>query len=618
MLEIAGIGSRVVTEYRPSTETGPSSVSLRYQTGTKLPDPLLVGVCSKSPDFTVSVVTSSGGDWLSAPAAGVSHCMADFPIMVDPSSLAPGVYSGSVAFSFAGHQTASFIAVSLVVSADPFIAIGQRNSLSFTAPMDGTLPASQTVTVSSSGTAARFTATPSFTSGANWFSVTPSTGITPQTLTITTNPSGLLAGYYSGNLQISGPANNINLAVELKVEAPGADVLPTLQWSVQTGTLGAIKRSNVVPYLVSDSVATDSGGSWLKIVSRDGFGAPFQYLQWINVSVDATGLAAGEYDGRITLINRDGKAELLPVRLIVWSSPPRLAVTPSSLTFTTDNTGNLPEQTLHVSSGGIPVEVTVSVQGQAPWIYLPMTTQFTPADFRIASLVYELGTTVAGTVTIAGAGQTVVVPVTAKVTTTFTLASTAPLLAAVTNAATQLQGGVAPGEIITIFGFPLGPGDPQVLFDGRLAQVLYSSLTQVNAIVPDSVAGQPFTMLEVDRNGLRSDVWGVPVVRAAPGIFTADSSGQGQAVALNEDNSLNSPANPARRVIRIFTTGVTDQVSAIIAGVSAEVQSYSGNQVNVVVPPTVVLGIGAAYALPVVIMAGGARSQDGVTIAVTL
>ena len=398
------------------------------------------------------------------------------------------------------------------------------------------------------------------------------------------------------------------------------DVLPTLQWSVQTGTLGAIKRQKVDPYLASRSIATDSGGSWLKIVSNGGFGAPVPTLMWIDVSVDATGLAAGEYNGRITLINRDGKTELLPVRLIVWSTPPRLTVTPSSFTFTTDNTGNLPVQTLHVSSGGIPVEVAVSVQGHPPWFSLPMTTQFTPADFRIAALVTEPGTTAAGTVTIAGAGQTVVVPVTTKVTTTFTLASTAPLLAAVTNAASQLQGSLAPGEIISIFGLPLGPADPQVLFDGRPAQVLYSSLTQVNAIVPDSVAGRPFTMLEVDHHGLRSDGWGVPVVRAAPGIFTTDSSGQGQAVALNGDNSLNSPTNPARRgsLIRIFTTGVTDPVSATIAGVNVEVQSYSGNQVNVVVPPTMVLGIGAAYALPVVIMAGGARSQDGVTITVTL
>jgi uncharacterized protein (TIGR03437 family) len=41
---------------------------------------------------------------------------------------------------------------------------------------------------------------------------------------------------------------------------------------------------------------------------------------------------------------------------------------------------------------------------------------------------------------------------------------------------------VAPGEIVSIFGSSLAAA--QVLFDGIAAPILYSSPTQVNAVVP--------------------------------------------------------------------------------------------------------------------------------------
>jgi uncharacterized protein (TIGR03437 family) len=45
---------------------------------------------------------------------------------------------------------------------------------------------------------------------------------------------------------------------------------------------------------------------------------------------------------------------------------------------------------------------------------------------------------------------------------------------------------------------------------------------------------------------------------SAPGIFTQDSSGRGQAAARNQDGSTNSAANPAKagEVITLFATGL--------------------------------------------------------------
>jgi uncharacterized protein (TIGR03437 family) len=55
-----------------------------------------------------------------------------------------------------------------------------------------------------------------------------------------------------------------------------------------------------------------------------------------------------------------------------------------------------------------------------------------------------------------------------------------------------------------------------------------------------------------------SAIWSVPVAPAAPGIFTLDATGTGQAAVLNQDNSVNGPAQTAAgaSAIQIFATGI--------------------------------------------------------------
>jgi uncharacterized protein (TIGR03437 family) len=56
---------------------------------------------------------------------------------------------------------------------------------------------------------------------------------------------------------------------------------------------------------------------------------------------------------------------------------------------------------------------------------------------------------------------------------------------------------------------------------------------------------------------VRSNVVTMPVTASRPGIFTRDGSGSGHALALNEDGSINSASNPARKnsIITFFATG---------------------------------------------------------------
>ncbi len=233
---------------------------------------------------------------------------------------------------------------------------------------------------------------------------------------------------------------------------------------------------------------------------------------------------------------------------------------------------------------------------------------------------------------------------------------------AVVNAASYKGNTVAPGELVTLFGAGLGPaaavagapngsmwptqaGNTQVLFNGALAPVIYSSNNQVSVAVPYSLMGSAKATVEVLRNGQPVSVFETAVADTAPGIFTRDQSGQGQAAALNQDTTANSAANPAHRgsVIVLYVTGegqtlpfgVNGKIAALggalphplqavsvtIGGATAQVQyagAAPGNlaglmQINALIPD----GITTGASVPVVVTIGAASSATGVTIAVS-
>jgi uncharacterized protein (TIGR03437 family) len=147
----------------------------------------------------------------------------------------------------------------------------------------------------------------------------------------------------------------------------------------------------------------------------------------------------------------------------------------------------------------------------------------------------------------------------------------------VVNAANNTGGGVAPGEIVTVYGGGMGGGalstghvvggrlttfleGTQIFFDGVFAPILYSSTGQSGAIVPYSVSGKQSVRVGVAFQGASAteNTIIVPVFPVRPAVFTRNGLGNGQGVILNQDGSSNSPENPAGRgsVITMYMTGV--------------------------------------------------------------
>ncbi len=233
----------------------------------------------------------------------------------------------------------------------------------------------------------------------------------------------------------------------------------------------------------------------------------------------------------------------------------------------------------------------------------------------------------------------------------------APVITAITNAASYAQGAISPGELVSIFGQNLGPAalasgqwsangslseqvaGTAVMFNGIAAPILFASSGQVAAIVPFEVSGAAQVTVTVGVNGVVSAPQTLPLAAAAPGIFSLNASGSGPGAILNADYSVNLPANPAARgsIIMIYATGggatsgtnaaakiakaaakLTQSVTVMVGGQPAEVL-YAGAapgevsgmvQVNAQLPP------GISGNVPVVVQVAGAPSQTTVTVSV--
>ena len=232
----------------------------------------------------------------------------------------------------------------------------------------------------------------------------------------------------------------------------------------------------------------------------------------------------------------------------------------------------------------------------------------------------------------------------------------------IVNAVSYTSGGIAPGELISIFGF-FGSGFPsasletntpennrvpwvlgrtKVLFDGNPGAITAWSPTQINVFVPYWLEPGKSTAVIVQADTSVSPPVIVPVVSAAPGLATADQSGSGRGAILNQDLSLNGPANPAARgsIISLFGTGEGNvspymlsgdlsistpyatpvaPVTVSIGGQTAEI-TYAGAaplapvgvfQINVKIPAAVSPG-----AAPVTVSIGSIATTKTVTVAV--
>jgi uncharacterized protein (TIGR03437 family) len=606
----------------PPPALTPPSLAFAWQMGSPvLPAPRSIYV-NTSASGTLTFTVTSGSSWLSYAKGGVT---------VNPSQLSLGTYQGSISITQDALSFATLPVTLTVTSTSVPQILTNPASIAFTVPSTTATPYSQTIAVASDSGPTPFLVVPAY---GTFLKVSPVSGVTPATLTVTWDPTltsqfGYTQSSTASSIMISGLANTVTIPATFNVTGvlayPSALVFSTPQSSIpqpQTINVGPVGPTTAAvnqPWMTATPVT----------LANDPY-------QEVTVTVNPKGLAAGVYTGAVTIGEAGVTPFAVPVTLAVYTTPPPVTITTSSFTFV-EAAGEPapPYQTAEVNSGGVPVPLTITAG--ASWLNV-IGGGLTPAAITVGVTNQSLGE-YQGSFTVQSPGGSVDVPVTLLVEPG---PVTPPVVASVVNAASGIPGAVSPGEIASVRGYGVGAAAVssaigtnlnglQVTFDGRPATLFYTSANQTNLVVPQGVSKS--TLMQVTSNAGQSAAWVLPVVGVTPGIFTVDGTGTGQGAIVNQDGTVNSAANPAARgsIVSIYMTGqggaspaltgiLPTNVAVMIGGIATMVQ-YAGQapgeiagltQVNAVVPQ----GVEVGPMVPVAVGVGAVQSQAGVTVAV--
>lgn len=216
---------------QPNLSANPPSLTFAYLVGSStMPGSQTFTVSSSdgSPvSFTANASTTSGGNWLSvSPTGGVTGSSGAVTVTVIPTGLSANTYSGTVTINSAAAANKLTVGVTLTVTAPPPPAGASLSvsptSLTFTARK---LPASQTVTVGSSGAAITYAVTANTTAGEPaWLSAScaSSACTTPDTVTVSvSNIAGLAPGVHYGSIKLTpSDASIAEVTIPVKVRVP--------------------------------------------------------------------------------------------------------------------------------------------------------------------------------------------------------------------------------------------------------------------------------------------------------------------------------------------------------------------------------------------------------------
>jgi uncharacterized protein (TIGR03437 family) len=145
------------------------------------------------------------------------------------------------------------------------------------------------------------------------------------------------------------------------------------------------------------------------------------------------------------------------------------------------------------------------------------------------------------------------------------------LLGLANSAGVGYSNAVVRSELVTLYGIGLGPSTPingvvqngaftpslagyQVRIGGSPAPLLYADSRQLNIVIPRNIATESHIEIVTPAGTIDGPILSVPYA-VLPAIFSDRQTGL--AAALNQDRSINSSSNPAKRgsIVTLFATG---------------------------------------------------------------
>jgi uncharacterized protein (TIGR03437 family) len=576
-----------------------------------------------SPGATPAIAVTTATTWLTATSTGNT-----MTLNASATGLATGAYAGTVTVTAAGYPNSplTYPVVFVVnggTSTGPLTL--STSGMTFNAVASGSLPATQTLTVTAAS-AISVTAAVAEQSCSNytWLTIAPSGGFTatasPSSFSVSVNQSGIAAGSTcTGTLSFETASATQTVSVSMIVSASGTGGTITVSPSALQQFSYTLGGSNPAAQTLTIANATSgtspvfftvtSSASWLTTsAGTSTVSTPYSLI----VTANPSGLAASAtpYAASLTITPSGGTPTVVNATFAI-SGLPVVSATPTTLAFTYSVGGSNPSnQTVAVTGGGAAATFSVSTSSSGWLTVSPNCTATTPCTtpntgtYNLTVTANPTGLNVQtynGSITIAGTGQATGSTI---VNVSFVISAPLPTITKVTNGASFATGAISPGELISLFANasnPIGPtpavqlsgttcpspctvvpttmGGVQVEFlpQGVLAPLLYVSATQINAVVPYEVqtAGGSVSV-EVKYLGQASNAFNLQTATTAPGIISLLGSGTGTAAMNQYDTSgnyqgINSASNPASSgwVLVMYVTGEGSIPSAVDGAVTA-------------------------------------------------
>lgn len=307
-----------VNTVAPSLTATPTAISFTQVLGGTAPGDKIVVDSKTASTFTAT----SNAPWLTVAPGTTVTTPHELLVFVSRTLLAVGTYQAAVTID--GGTSPVTVPVTLTISGAAVTAT--PSALSFSQVPNAAAPPSQTFRIDSNA-AGNF----SVTSNANWLNVTPSTGVTPGTVTVSVNAATLAVASYQGSITVSTATTTFDVPVTLSVANPVLTVklLPALlePFTVAVGASGASApqpktvsvTSSGTAFAFTAAASTVDRGNWLSVSPASGTTPTV-----LTIAVNINGMPQGQYTGAITITPTDTTitTSVISVSLNITSNNP--------------------------------------------------------------------------------------------------------------------------------------------------------------------------------------------------------------------------------------------------------------------------------------------------------
>jgi uncharacterized protein (TIGR03437 family) len=397
---------RVISGPPASFTRTPDTLSFTARAGDAATLPQQISLASAVVGLPFNVTTTAA--FLSVTSSS-TVMPATVDVSANPGTLAPGTYQATItiASGVAGVPPRTVAVTFVVQPGVPAQLAVDTAAVPFALVRGGPVASKRITVLNRGGGRADFTARAATTSGGDWLSVTPAQGgatpSAPVSLNVTANPAALAPGTYAGSVTAVSGALSVVIPVTLTVSSSGQSILLSQTGLTFIGVVNggatpsqkvAVLNTGAGSYPFSTRVLTAAGiPRWLSVTPSEGFSDADQPAPSLSVAVNAAGLDAGDYYGRIQVISptADNSPQEITVVFTVLpeGSNPGPVVQPAGLVFTAvageGDPGSQIAAVTNLTSGSVSFGGGVAtLDGGRYLLFQPSSANVAPGSIQLA------------------------------------------------------------------------------------------------------------------------------------------------------------------------------------------------------------------------------------------